>query len=78
MAHLFKGESKYCGLLAIKKSCTMFGSMEDAMTNHNIAQKAKNAPFNLIGCVGLGSHPIKKCLHALLFVFASDKYDVLE
>jgi hypothetical protein len=44
----------------------------------NIAHKVKNAPFNLIGSVGLGFHPMKKCLHALLCAFASDKYNALE
>ncbi len=53
-------------------------SAADAMTNRNIAHKVQNAPLNLICCVGLGFHPMKKCPHALLCAFASDKYDASE
>ncbi len=43
-----------------------------------IAHNVKNAPFNLVGFVGSAFHPMKKCLHALLWALASDKYDASE
>jgi hypothetical protein len=64
--------------LKFKNNAPSSASTADAMTNCNIAHKVKNASFNLIGCVGLGFHPMKKCLHALLCAFASDKYDALD
>jgi hypothetical protein len=64
--------------LQFKNNAPSSASAADATTNHDIAHKVKNAPFNLIGCVGLGVHPMKKCLHAQLCAFASDKYDASE
>jgi hypothetical protein len=74
IAHFFKGESKHWVCLQFKNNAPSSASAADAMTNRNIAYKLKNAPFNLIGCVGLGFHPMKKCLHARLCAFALDKY----
>ncbi len=68
----------FVACLQFKNNAPSSASAADAMTNRNIAHKVKNAPFNLIGCVGLGFHPMKKCPHAWLCEFASDKYDVLE
>jgi hypothetical protein len=78
MAHFFKGESKYCGLFAFKNNALSSAAAADAMTNHSIAHKVKYAPFNLIGCVGLGFHTMKNCQHAWLCEFVSDKYDASE
>jgi hypothetical protein len=64
--------------LQFKNNPQSSASAVDATTNLNIAHKVKNSPFNLIGCVGLGFHPMKKCPHAQLCVFASNKYDALE
>ncbi len=64
--------------LQFKNNAPSSASTADATTNCNIAHKVKNEPFNLIGCVGLGFHPIKKCPYALLCVFALDKYNVSE
>jgi len=50
----------------------------DGTTNRKIAHNLKNAPFNLMGFVGSGFHPMKKCPHALLWALASDKYDASE
>ena len=38
----------------------------------------KNAPFNFIGFVGSGFHPMKKWPHTLLCALASDKFDASE
>jgi hypothetical protein len=62
--------------LQFKNSAPSSATMADATTNNNIAHNVKNAPFNLIGCVGLGFHPMKKCPHALLCAFALDKNNV--
>jgi hypothetical protein len=64
--------------LQFKNNAPSSASTAVAMTNRNIAHKVKNAPFNLIGCAGLGFYPMKKCQHALLCAFASDKYDASE
>ncbi len=64
--------------LQLKNNAPSSASMADGTTNGNIAHKVKNAPLNLIGFVGLISYPMKKCLHALLCVFALDKCDALE
>ena len=64
--------------LQFKNNAPSSASAADATTNLYIAHKVKNAPFNLIGCVGLVFHPTKKCPHAWLCVFALDKYDALE
>jgi hypothetical protein len=61
--------------LQFKNSAPSSASAVDATTNRNIAHKIKTASFNLIGYVGLGFHPMKKCPHALLCAFALDKYD---
>ena len=50
-------------------------SAAEATTKYKIAHSMKNAPFNLIGFVGPGFHPMKKWPHALLCALASDKYD---
>ncbi len=64
--------------LQFKNNAPSSASAADARTNRNNAHMVKSAPFNLIGCVGLGFHPMKKCPHALLCVFSLDKYDALE
>jgi hypothetical protein len=64
--------------LHFKNNTPSSASAVDATTNRNIAHKGKNAPFNLIGCVGLSFHPMMKCLHAQLCAFASDKYNASE
>jgi hypothetical protein len=64
--------------LQVKNNAPSSASAMDATTNHNIAHKIKNTPFNLIGCVGLGFYPMKKCPHALLWPFALDKYNASE
>jgi hypothetical protein len=61
--------------LQFKNNAPSSASAADATTNLNIAHKVKNAPFSLIGCVGLGFHPMKNCPHAWLCVFASNKYN---
>ncbi len=45
--------------LHFKNNAPSSASAADATTNRNIAHKVKNLPFNLIGCVGLGFHPMK-------------------
>ncbi len=50
----------------------------EATTKRKIAHKVKNTPFNVIGLDGSGHYPMKKCPHAWLCVFASDKYDASE
>ncbi len=50
----------------------------NATTKRNIAHKVNNALFNLIGLYGSRCHPMKKCPHAWLCAFASDKYDASE
>ena len=60
--------------LQFKNNAPSSASAADATTNRNIAHKGEKTPFNLIGYVGLGFHPMKKCLHARLCAFALDKY----
>ncbi len=64
--------------LQFQNNAPSSASAADATTNLNIAHKVKNAPFDLIGCVGLGFYPMKKCSHARLCVFASNKYNASE
>ncbi len=51
-------------------------SAVDVTTKLRMAHKVKNAPFSLLGSLPLVSHPMKKCPHPLLWVFALDKYNV--
>jgi hypothetical protein len=46
--------------LQFKNNAPSSASAAGATTNRNTTHKAKNAPFNSIGCVGLGFHPMKK------------------
>jgi hypothetical protein len=48
----------------------------EATTKHKMAHKVKNAPFNLMGLVGLARQPMKKWPQALLWALASNRYDV--
>jgi hypothetical protein len=64
--------------LQFKNNAPSFASAVDATTNRNIAHKVQNSPFNMIGCVGLGFHPMKKSPHAPLCAFVLDKYNALE
>jgi hypothetical protein len=73
-----RGSQNIVDYLQFKNNAPSSASAANAMTNRNIAHKVKNAPFNLIGCVGLDFHPMKKCPHALLCAFASNEYDALE
>jgi hypothetical protein len=64
--------------LQFKKRLPSLASAAEATTKHSIAHSMKTVPFNLIGCLSLGDHPIKKCPHARLQVSDSDKYEALE
>jgi hypothetical protein len=61
--------------LQLRKRAPSSTYAADAVTNLKIAHSVKNVQFNLIGPVGSGFHPMKKCPHALLWAFASDRYD---
>ncbi len=78
MAHFFQCYSNIVVYLQLRNNAPSSASAADATTKHNIAHKVKKAPFNLMGLAGLGLHPMEKWPHALLCVFASDKYDVSE
>ena len=43
-----------------------------------MVHSVKNAPFNLIGSPSFGDHPMKKCPHARLCAFVSERYDASE
>ena len=64
---------KIVACLQFRNNAPNLASVADAATNLRIAHNVKNAPFNLMGCVGLNSYPKKKCPHALLWVFALDR-----
>ncbi len=64
--------------LQLRNNAPSSASAADTTTNLKIAHNVKNAPFNLMGFVGLAFHPMKKCPHALLWALASDKYDASE
>ncbi len=49
-----------------RKRASSSASAADATTNCKIAQRVKNAPFNLIGLFASGFQPMKKCPHAQL------------
>jgi len=69
---------KIVACLQLRNNAPSSASAADATTNRKIAHNVKNAPFNLVGFVGSAFHPMKKCLHALLWALASDKYDASE
>jgi hypothetical protein len=69
---------KIVACLQLRNNAPSLASAADAMRNLKIAHDVKNAPFNLMGFVGSAFHPIKKCLHAPLWAFASDEYDAPE
>jgi len=69
---------KIVACLQLRNNALSYASAADATTNRKIAHNVKNAPFNLMGFVGLAFHPMKKCPHALLRALASDKYDASE
>ncbi len=71
--HFLECESKYCCLFAVEEESNKFCSVTDATTNLKIGHIVKNTQFDLMGPVGPGFHPMKKCPHALLWVFASDR-----
>jgi hypothetical protein len=50
----------------------------EATMKHKMAHKVKNAPFNLMGLVGLARQHMKKWPQALLWALASDRYDTSE
>ncbi len=78
MSHFFELESKIVACLQFRNNAPSSASAADATTNLKIAHNVKNAPFNLMGFVGLAFYPMNKCLHALLWALASDKYDASE
>ncbi len=79
MAQFFKGSSKkIMHSLQYRKRAPSLASAAEAMMKQKMVHKVKNAPFSLIGLPPCADQPMKKCLHALLHVFTSDKYDVLE
>jgi hypothetical protein len=53
-------------------------SAVDATANLMILKLTWNAPFKQIGSSFFCFHPMKKCPHAWLQAFASNKYDGLE
>jgi hypothetical protein len=69
---------KIVGCLQSRNNALSLASTADATMNLRIAHNVKNAPFNLMGCMGLDFYPTKKCPHALLWAFASDWYDAFE
>ena len=66
---------KILACLQFRNRAPSYASAADATTKRKIAHSVKNAPFNLIGFVGSGFHPMKKWPHALLCALASNKYD---
>ena len=69
---------KNVACLQLRNNAPSSASAADAPTNCKIAHNVKNALFNLMGFVGSAFHPMKKCLHALLWALASDNYDASE
>ncbi len=57
---------KIVACLQFRKRAPSAASVAEAMTNLKIVQRMKNAPFNLMGLVASGFHPMKKCLHTRL------------
>ncbi len=51
VSHFFKSESKFVACLQSRKRTPSSASAVDARTNSKIAQRVKNAPFNLMGFV---------------------------
>ena len=61
--------------LQLRNRAPSSDSAAEATTKRKIVHSVKNAPFNLIGFVGSGFHPMKKWPHALLCGLAFDKCD---
>jgi hypothetical protein len=61
--------------LQFRKRAPSLASTAEAMLNHNMAQRVKKAPFNLMGLVRSARQPMKKCPQALLWAFALERYD---
>jgi hypothetical protein len=68
----------FVACLQLRKRALSSASGADGMTNPKIMHSMTNTPFNLMEPVGCGFHPMKKCLHILLWVFASDRYNASE
>ena len=71
--HLFSQKNVAC--LQLRNRAPSSASAAEATTKRKIAHSVKNTPFNFIGFVGLGFHPMKKWPHDLLCALASNKYD---
>ena len=61
-----------------RKRAPSSASAAEATTNLSILQREKNAPFNFIGCVSMGSDPMKKWPLAWLRALGSDRYEASE
>jgi hypothetical protein len=61
--------------LQFRKRAPSLASAAEATTKRNIAHRVKKAPFNLMGMVGSARQPMKKCPQALLWAFASERYN---
>ena len=64
--------------MQLRKSTPSSASTAEAMTKRKIAHSIKNAPFNRMGFLGSALQPIKKCPHAQLWAFASNRCDASE
>ncbi len=64
--------------LQFRKRAPSLASTAEATTNRNMAHRIKKAPFNLMGLVGSAHQPMKKCPQALLWAFASERYNASE
>ncbi len=62
-----RAKQKIIPSLQFKKRAPCSASAAEATMKRSIAHSVKNAPFNLIGSLSLGDHPIKKCPHAQLW-----------
>ncbi len=76
MAHFFQSESKNSvTCLQLRNKAPSLALAVEATTKCKIAQSVKKAPLNLIGFVGSGFQPTKKCPHVRLCAFNLIKYD---
>ena len=78
MSHLFEHESKKRCMFAIEEKRSEFGFCGRREDETQYCTQGKNAPFTLMGLVGSGRQPMKKCPQAQLWTFTSKRYDALE
>jgi hypothetical protein len=69
---------KIVACLELRNKAPSLALAAEVTTKRKIAQSVKKEPFNLIGFVGSGFQPMKKCPHAQLCVFNLDKYNALK